>query len=367
MYGETCPRVDYRMDANWRPTPGSRQKGEPAVMPRRPSQDQEQSGLPLPVSGEVVRASAEAGGRDEREAKKDEEKISLFWRIFGGTILSMVALGALTLYNNLSANISELRRELNQEREARAELIRKQDFNALIGNQTERLRLVETLKADLEGLKERVAANSSVVEGIKKEQGQALESLRKELEGLRKELTQSVEGAKRDAATAVEAVRKEQQLALDALKKDVASVETLRERLTALETLKKEVAVLEVLRERLTTVTAENKMLRDDMVKLQQEIERNKAADQERKKLRDEQYKQIDQTLKDLQKELQAAREKLARLEAAMGNGTTPPPAHPAPPNVASGNGTGTTVVATPAQPAATHSWFPFRLPLPKR
>jgi chromosome segregation ATPase len=294
-------------------------------------------GSSLPV---VAAAALAAGGdRSNSDVKKvnEEEKISWFWRIFGGTILSMVALGTLTLYNNISTNLSDLRRELNQEREARAELIRKQDFVTLLNNQGERLRLIEVLKADMEGLKERVAANSTTVDGIKKEQSQSNEALRKELEGLRKELIQSVEGAKRDTATTIETVRKEQQSAIDALKKEVAAVETLRERLTMLEALKKEVAVLEIVRERLTQLTMENKTLRDDMNKLQQEIERNKAADQERKRLRDEQYKQIDQTLKELQKELQTTREKLARLEAALSNTgpTSTPPATPMTPPVA--------------------------------
>ena len=37
--------------------------------------------------------------------------MSLFWRVFGGTILSIVALAAVTLYNNLSNGISDLRAE----------------------------------------------------------------------------------------------------------------------------------------------------------------------------------------------------------------------------------------------------------------
>ena len=50
---------------------------------------------------------------------RNEEKISIFWRVFGGTILSIVALAVITLYNSISSNISDLRNEVNREREAR--------------------------------------------------------------------------------------------------------------------------------------------------------------------------------------------------------------------------------------------------------
>ncbi|MCX8139371.1 MAG: hypothetical protein N3E46_06780 [Gemmataceae bacterium] len=338
------------------------------MVPRRFSSgnEPEETGTPLAASSEALRAAQTSS---EKKTSQDEEKVSLFWRIFGGTILSMVALGALTLYNNLSANISDLRRELNQEREARSELVRKQDFTAWLNSQAERLRPLEAPKAGLEALKERSAASASAVEGVKKEQAAAVEELRKELAALRKESAQGSEASKRETAAAVEAVRKELQPSLDMLKKDVAAVEALRERITALETLKKEVALLEVLRERLTGLMAEQKTVREEMSRLQQEIERNKAADQERKALRDEQYKQIEQTLKELQKELQAVREKLARLEAAMGPPSSPagPPSRPAPPPPS----TGVETAAPASRPVRSvdgfSSWLPFRLNLPKK
>jgi len=346
--------------------------GEIAVVPRRyiPEGEQEEPRAALVASGEAMRT---AQGSGDKNTSNDEEKISLFWRIFGGTILSMVALGTLTLYNNLSSNISDLRRELNQEREARSDLVRKQDFNTMLSNQAERLRLLETLKADLEALRERSTANANTVEGIKKEQAAAVEALRKDVEALRRELTQVQEGSKREAVTAVETVRKEMQPSLDMLKKDVAAVEALRERISALEALKKEVAALEVLRERLSGVTLEQKTIREEMSRLQQEIERNKAADQERKALRDEQYKQIDQTLKELQKELQSVREKLARLEAAVG---TPPPSAPpgspgrptaSLPPVTTTTTDGGPIPVLPRSEGFSPSWLPFRWNFPKK
>lgn len=340
------------------------------MVPRRylPEDEQGEQRAALVVSGEAMRSAPVA---EEKNASNEEEKISLFWRIFGGTILSMVALGTLTLYNNLSSNISDLRRELNQEREARSDLVRKQDFNTLLSNQAERLRLLETLKADLEALRERSTANASTVEGIKKDQAAAVEALRKDVEALRRELTQVQEGSKREAVAAVETVRKEMQPSLDMLKKDVAAVEALRERISALEALKKEVAALEVLRERLSGVTLEQKTIREEMSRLHQEIERNKAADQERKALRDEQYKQIEQTLKELQKELQTVREKLARLEATLGHPT--PPAGPPPrptttlPSVTTTTSDRQPIPTSPRGANGFSSWLPFRWNVPKQ
>ena len=47
--------------------------------------------------------------------KRDEERISLFWRVFGGTILSIVALIFITLYNNLANAVSDLRNDLGRD------------------------------------------------------------------------------------------------------------------------------------------------------------------------------------------------------------------------------------------------------------
>jgi hypothetical protein len=40
--------------------------------------------------------------------------VSPFWRIFGATILSIVALGAVTLYQQLAGGLSDVRHELGQ-------------------------------------------------------------------------------------------------------------------------------------------------------------------------------------------------------------------------------------------------------------
>lgn len=220
-------------------------------------QETRESGTSTAELSEAARSGSQPPAAGPHE-KTDDERVSVFWRVFGGTILSMVALGAITLYNGISSNISELRNELNREREARAELVRKDEFNTRTSSQYERIRSFEGLKAEHEGLKERVAAN----------------------------------------ATTLDTLRKETATGADAAKKDAAA--------------------LEVLREKVTTAVGDFKSVRDDVTKIQQELERNRAFDLERKANRDSQYKQLEETMKELQKGLQDCREKLARLEGGM-------------------------------------------------
>ena len=211
------------------------------------------------------------------EPKKDEEKISLFWRVFGGTILSIVALVCITLFNSLQNSINDLRSELSREREARAALAKKDDVDSRMKTQYERIRTVEAYKVELEALKERASGNA-----------QAAESTRKDLTA-----------------------------AVDALKKETSGIEVLKDRVTMLETLKKDIAALDALKEKLAAVSADLKSAREEVQKAQQEVEKNKAADLERKTSRDAQAKQLDETIKELQKSVQECREKIARLEGS--------------------------------------------------
>jgi uncharacterized protein (DUF3084 family) len=224
------------------------------------------SGDDTPALVEVVRT----GGGEPTAKPKDEEQMSLFWRVFGGTILSMITLGTITLYNNISSNIAELRSELSREREARAELIRKDEFNSRMTTQYERIRALDSQKAEFEVLKERVGGAGAALDGHKK-----------------------------DSAACLDLVRKD----IDLIKKEAAAVEVLRERAQS---------------------NAEGlKAVRDEVVALQKSLDQNKLADLERKASRDAQAKQLDDTLKDIQRGLQDCREKLARLEGQRSAGTS--------------------------------------------
>lgn len=232
--------------------------------------------VPVLALGEAARAAAQTPGKAGE--KHDEEKLSIFWRVFGGTILSMVAIGMFTLYNSIASNLAELRSELSREREARADLVKKDEFNARTSSQYERIRSFEGLKAEHEGAKARVAANAAAIEELKKDAG----------------------------------------VRADAAKKDAAALEILKERVAGLEALRKDVAGIEVVREKVANAAADLKTMRDEVGKIQQELERNRASDLERKASRDTQHKQTEEALKELQKALQDCREKIARLEGAQ-------------------------------------------------
>ena len=273
------------------------------MIQKRLGQDRDEGLEPdtTPVVAETLRAVAAAHQKDTAPAK-DEEKMSIFWRVFGGTILSIVALAAVTLYNNLQTGITELRAELTREREAAAGLAKKDDLDKEREARTlfakkedidtrmtklyERLRTAEGLKSDIEGLRERVAGNAA-----------------------------AVEAARKDTAAAVEAV-----------KKDTAGLELLKERVAAVEAVKREVAGLDAVRERLAALAADLKVAREETARVHRDIDNNRAADAERKAFRDAQAKQFEDTLKEMQRALGDCREKLARLEGA-GQPLVGPPA----------------------------------------
>jgi DNA repair exonuclease SbcCD ATPase subunit len=145
--------------------------GEDGSVPRNEFEDDSEERGRSAVAVETLRSASTTSRNDlePRSPQQAEERVSLFWRIFGGTILSVVALGAITLYNNLSSSISELRAELGRERDARGELVKKDEFQSRNQSQYERIRAAEGLKADLEGLKERMNANATAVDSMKKD------------------------------------------------------------------------------------------------------------------------------------------------------------------------------------------------------
>lgn len=261
------------------------------------------------VLAEVARGAAESSVH-KTAPKGDEEHMSLFWRVFGGTLLSMVAIGIFTLYNNIASNIAELRSELSREREARSELVKKDEFNSRSSSQYERIRSFEVMKAEQEGMKERVNANAAT------------------LDSLKKDTVQNVEGIKKDIAAAI-----------DAAKKDGAAIEVLKEKLLSLESLRKDVIGVEVVKEKLASAAGDLKLLREELGKMQQEQDRNRVADLERKGSRDAQYRLTEDTLKELQKGLQDCREKLARLEGTRGMGNPTDRPSPKEPGTSAGTG----------------------------
>ncbi len=260
-------------------------EAEGTVGPRRNGTDEDgaQDSMDPAVVSEVMRSAA-ANTPGFTGEKKDEEKMSLFWRVFGGTILSIVALVSVTLFNNISSSIADLRTEIGRERDARNALAKKEDMDSRVKSLYERIRTVEAYKSEIEAVKERTSANAMNLESAKKDLGASVETIRK----------------------------------------DTSGIDLLKDRVAAIEAIKKDVAAIEVLKEKVANLMSDLKTARDESLKVQQELEQNKAADMERKLSRDAQAKQIEETLKDLQKGVQDCREKLARLEGGQPSGAVP-------------------------------------------
>ena len=58
-----------------------------------------------------------------------EERLSLFWRVFGGTLLSIAALVGITVYQSFAGSLVELRTSISHVNELQANLATKDDLN----------------------------------------------------------------------------------------------------------------------------------------------------------------------------------------------------------------------------------------------
>jgi chromosome segregation ATPase len=242
--------------------------------------------------------AATAGGKGVgRKGASDDEKMHIFWRVFGGTILSIVALVVITVYNNMISSLNDLRAEVNRLHEARAELIKKDEFNTRLSNNYERI----------QGLQ---AQNNT--------QNATLTSLRTEIDGLKERLGRQ--------AAELDAARKDTQTAVDGVRKDVTGIELLKDRVTAVEGLRKDMMAVDGLKERVATLLVDVKAVRDEAAKLRQDVDRNQTADQERKLRRDEQYRDLEKLVREFQAAVQDCQVKLARLEGLQ---ATPAAAKP--------------------------------------
>lgn len=110
------------------------------------------------AAGALAAAEPRPPERGKIPTGHSDDRVSMFWRVFGGTILSILALIAVTLYNNLQSTVAELRTEVNRSNEARAELLKKEEFNSRTQTLWDRVQALQELKATVSGLKEQVAA-----------------------------------------------------------------------------------------------------------------------------------------------------------------------------------------------------------------
>lgn len=105
---------------------------------------------------ETLRSVSVCKDEPESKAAKSEEKISVFWRVFGGTLLSIGALVVMTAYSGITGSIAEVRRDLNQESEKRSEYARKDELTSRITSQWSAIKEVQKATGDLGTVQDRV-------------------------------------------------------------------------------------------------------------------------------------------------------------------------------------------------------------------
>ncbi|HEX5270780.1 MAG TPA: hypothetical protein VFW33_09850, partial [Gemmataceae bacterium] len=92
-------------------------------------QDKETAARRAPAMTALASETLRAGARAAEPPPKGEERMSLFWRVFGGTLLSIAALVVITLYQQFSASLNELRADILRLNEARGDLVKKDELN----------------------------------------------------------------------------------------------------------------------------------------------------------------------------------------------------------------------------------------------
>jgi septal ring factor EnvC (AmiA/AmiB activator) len=97
----------------------------------RKESGEEQQAPPRPgiaLAAETLRSAA-SSARGEEELPRGEARISMFWRVFGGTLLSIAALVCMTVYQQFSSSLSDLRAAVNHVNELQADVLKKDELN----------------------------------------------------------------------------------------------------------------------------------------------------------------------------------------------------------------------------------------------
>lgn len=98
-------------------------------------------------------ASAASGSRPER----GEERISTFWRVFGGTLLSIGALVCITIIQQFSNSLGELRTAVAHLTESRGDLVKSEDVNTRMAALWNSIKELQGINGAMLALKERSA------------------------------------------------------------------------------------------------------------------------------------------------------------------------------------------------------------------
>jgi hypothetical protein len=181
------------------------------------------------LAAETLRSAASSAAAPAR----GEERGSVFWRVCGGTVLSIVALVAVTLYQQLTAAVNELRssvaalntdlrKDLTQLSQAHADLVKKDEFNGRLTTVWNSVKELQALSASVSMLKERALVRDQQ----EKADAEVREQMRKEVQTLEAAVTVLKERL---------TVREQQAQAEQAQRELMQGLQQLRERLANVE------------------------------------------------------------------------------------------------------------------------------------
>lgn len=145
-----------------------------------PNRDQRELQSPASsiLMSETLRDSIPLRPTDKPErASSGEDRMPLFWRVFGGTILSILALAVITVcqyFNGVLSGLrgdmgrlneeirkemsrvdTDLRKDLGRLNEAQGTVVKVEDFNSRLKSVWDNIKELQTLSATVSALKER--------------------------------------------------------------------------------------------------------------------------------------------------------------------------------------------------------------------
>ncbi len=97
-------------------------------------QEREPGESSLILAAETLRKAAAKLPPSATPHHKGDEGIPVFWRIFGGTLISIFALVIITAYTQFSGSITDIRSEIARINESRGDLVKKHEVNELRGD-----------------------------------------------------------------------------------------------------------------------------------------------------------------------------------------------------------------------------------------
>jgi chromosome segregation ATPase len=162
------------------------------------------------ATAEVLRQAAESS--KPKDEGKEEKAMPVFWRVFGGTVLSIAALILMTAYQNLTGTIAELRnelghlntdlhKELGRANEAQGELVKKEEANSRLSSVWRGIKEMQDERKELDGLRERCQGLMAAFKSSEQER----QRLAREVQGLREK--QAAEEERRALTSEVQKLR----------------------------------------------------------------------------------------------------------------------------------------------------------------